>query len=294
MNEVKQRSRSSATRATTRGAARSDLVPLLVALCVPGAVSAWWLAPRAAPPIELPPLVLASDEAAAARAAAIALAATEPTGGATGRRRDLYHEMGVAELRGAEPPAELDRRHALLGAAMDAIVAEHGEEAIAAMRAADVERGLAALADADMEPRERAGAIGGFPRALERWGAMVDGRVRAPEIVLRALFAARWNAIHRRPSTDGLAPIERAAYHGWLALEAPTAPTALRHEALARFAEAGGHHALEARAFLAWGAGELDAAAELYDRASAATSSIRLRNHALACRTAGLSAGDEP
>nr|MDQ3033847.1 hypothetical protein [Myxococcota bacterium] len=172
-----------------------------------------------------------------------------------------------------------------LRAELDAIAQAHGDEAIAAIRAADVERMIRALAG-EGDDRARAQAVGAFRRSLERWGAIDGDRRVAPEIVVRALFAARWNAVHGRALTEGLGPVHLRAYHGWLALEADTAPSAMRERAIDAYREAGGAWADEARGVLAWRGGAFDEAASAFARAHEESGVVRLRNHALAAALA--------
>lgn len=268
----------------------SDLVAATLALALPGIVAGLWLAPRAAIPTEMPPLVLRADEIRASIATEHALASRVPEDEHTERRRALYEEQNLAELRG-EAREVGERRRAALRAELAAIEAEHGAGAIDALRAADVERMIPALAG-EGDDATRAAAIGGFSTALERWGVIVDGRRVAPELVVRALFAARWNAVHGEPLTADLDPVRLRAYHGWLALRGDMADGALRASALDAYEEAGGRHADEARGVLAWRAGAYDEAEGAFARAHARDGEVRMRNHALAASMAAAGPSD--
>ena len=179
-----------------------------------------------------------------------------------------------------------ESRRARLRDAIARVVEVQGDEAIAAMRAADVERMIPALAGAGGD-EARARVMGDFRGALERWGAVHGNRRVAPELVVRTLFAARWNAIHGLALTDGLDEVRVQAYHGWLALHGDAAEGPMRAGAVEAYAAAGGPHADEARGVLAWRAGDWAVAEDSFRRAYAATGSTRLRNHAIAAALAG-------
>jgi hypothetical protein len=284
MNQVKHRLLAS-----------PDLVAATVALCMPALLASLWLSPRAAIPLELPPLVLGAAEVREAIEAERALASRAPSSELALRRRALYDERNRAEL-GSEPRDAVEARRRELGRLLILIARDEGDDAIAAMRAADAERMIAALAGHG-DPEERAAALGRFPAALARWGAVVGTRRVAPELVIRTLFAARWNLVHAREQTEGLEGVALRAYHGWLAFHGDAADLGLRLAALDAYAAAGGLHADEARGAFAWQAGEWDAAAAAFTRAHEATSSVRFRNHAQAAVEASLGAGglpDEP
>lgn len=269
-----------------------DLAAATIAIVLPGLVCALWLAPRAAIPAELPPLPQAAREARDAIERAHALALEAPEGEHAARRRALYEAQNVAELEG-EDEAVGQARRAELRAELEAVRAEHGDEAVDAMRAADVERMIPALAGQGSDD-ERARATGGFRGVLERWGAIAPigdgagerGRRVAPELVVRALFAARWNAVHGLPLTSGLGPAELRAYHGWLGFRGEAADRLMRGAALDAYAEAGGAYADEVRGTLAWREGAYEEAADAFERAYADTGVVRLRNHALAAAQA--------
>ena len=125
---------------------------------------------------------------------------------------------------------------------------------------------------------------------LQVYGAIHDGVLIAPETTVRALYKARWNAIHRRPLVEGLTPIEEQAYWGWLALHASSADPSLRREALERFAEAGGSGTREAAALFQLLDGRPEQAAAALQELYASRGELRLRNLAIGALDAHLSA----
>jgi hypothetical protein len=128
--------------------------------------------------------------------------------------------------------------------------------------------------------------LGGFRQSLERWGAIANGRRAAPEMVVRALFAARWNAVHSLPLTDGFDAVHLRAYHGWLALYGDAAGSGLRAAALDAYERAGGMYANEVRGILAFRGGAYEEATDAWTRAFAVSGVLRMRNHAIAATAA--------
>lgn len=253
---------------------------VVIALALPGGVSAWWAVPRPAEPAEMPPLVVPQADVDRVLAEIAALARSAPEEDDTERaRRELYLASGRAEARADDPPGPARARAEEL-ARMAAALAESG--AIDAVRARDVERGVAALRDAGGTVDERTGEIGAFPLLLERYRVVVDGRRVAPAIVLHALFWARWNAVHRRELVEGMSDTLRLAYHGWLAFYGPSGGTELRDGALVEYVRAGGRRGLETEGFLRLSRGDVPGAQLAFEAAFEATGSLRLRNHALA------------
>lgn len=261
-----------------------DLLSAILAITMPGVVLALWLPTVPAIPVEVPALTLPADQVRAAIDAERARAADAPDDALEARRRALYLEQGLAEVQPGDEARAIER-HRELAAVLAEIAAAHGEDGVAAIRARDVERMVPALAGQG-DATERAGELGGFASSLERWGATVEGRRVASEHVIRALFAARWNVAHGRPPTDGFGTLRLRAYHGWLALHGDAAPPALRAAALDAYEQAGGEGADEARAVLAWRAGEPDLAAAAFTRAHQRTGNLRMRNHAAAASSA--------
>lgn len=239
----------------------------------------WW--PRPAVPIELPSLALPLGDAARAIADEDALAEHAPDGESETERREAYLEQGRAELRGAEVPVRAHARLDRLASAARRLLEAEGEEALDAVRARDVLRMEGALGGAGTE-EDRAAELGVFPVTLERWNAIEGGVRIAPRLVVRALAAARWNAIHDRPLTEGMRPLHQRAYHGWLALHGAIGWSELRAGALQRYAAAGGPRTHEALGVLLYLEGEPELAAPEFAASYAMTGNLRVRNHWLA------------
>lgn len=266
-----------------RGRARVTAGAALVAVVVaPALLIASWSRAVPAPPRELPPLILDAAEVRAQLEADAREASDAPEGEGAAERRRLYRELNVAEHEGRDPPGRAEDRRARLRAALARLVDEHGESTPARVRAADLALLEPALRGA-LPSGERVAELGGFVRMMERYDLARGGRQLAPRIVVRALFKARWNAIHGRELTEGLSAVERHAYWGWLAYGATAAPVERRLEALDRLGEAEGLSTAEARGVILFDAGRLTEAREAFERAWEDRPSFRLRNHALAC-----------
>jgi len=209
-----------------------------------------------------------------------ALAARAPHDDRVARLRTLYEQQGRAEVFGDHESAAQSREVSFV-----TLVAElrraGGARAIAGVRAramSDLEPALGGR----QPPDRRDAVLGSFPRMLERYGLARGGRIVAPSFVVRTLFKARWNAVHRLPPTDGFARAELRAYHGWLALRAESAPITARIDAAAAYGRAGGERADEARGVLLFRAGRAEEAADAFVEAYERSGSWRLRNHGLA------------
>lgn len=260
---------------------------MALALAIPGSVSAWWLVPRPAEPAEMPPLVLPHDETERSLARLAGLAGLAPEeDDAERRRRELYLASGRAEVHEDDPPHQARARAAELGQ-LAAALAEAGT--LDAVRARDVLRGVAVLrgvdahgARVDRSDEERAAELGAFPRVLERYRAIVEGRRVAPVLVLDALFWARWNALHGRELVEGMDRAMLRAYHGWLVYYGPSGGTELRDGALVQYVLAGGLRGLETEGFLRLSRSDVVGARVAFEAAYEATGNVRLRNHALA------------
>ncbi len=282
MTEGKQHESASEPRAPSDATRRrlAPAVALVAVLVAPALLVFAWSRPVAAPPTEMPPLVLPPSEVEAQLAADAAAAERAPAGGPAEERRRLYRETNVAEHEGREPPGHARRRREQLVDAL-AAVAPDGETR-AAVRASDLARLEPALSG-ELPAGERPAELGGFLEMMRRYGLARGERQIAPRFVVRTVFKARWNALHDRELTEGFSPVEQRAYHGWLALRGEGAAGELRLEALEAYQAASGARVAEARGVLLYDLGRLEEAGDAFEEAYAQAPSFRLRNHALAC-----------
>lgn len=198
---------------------------------------------------------------------------------ATQRLLELFGDQGVAEAGEGESREEFAAREREIMTTLASLMADD-EAATEGLRAQAMRRLEPALAG-ELSGEEEQRVLGTFPRMLERYGAAVNGAVLAPDFVVRTLYKARWNAIHRRELTEGFAPVELQAYWGWLVFHAHGAPLARRVEGLARYEAADGEGGDEARAYLAFLNGESARASADYAALHEKSGSLRARNHAL-------------
>lgn len=232
--------------------------------------------PRSAPPLRFDPAAVNAARTATSEAADTA----------AGWESDsplwaLYEAQGLAEIGEGESEEEFETRSRSIQTTVAEAREEGGDEAIVALRAQVVE-GLDGALRGD---RDDEGAfLGSFPRMLERYGAMQEGERVAPDIVLRALFAARFNGILGLELTEGLSDVELQGYWGWLALGAVDVPKERRGQALGAYVEAGGLDGDEALGWFAYEDGDYASAARFYGRGGDA-GNLRLRNHAIACQS---------
>lgn len=256
---------------------------MIVAVSAAGCAGLLLTLPQAVVPTGPPELVFPPGALDSVEERDRELAASVRAGDASDRLRALVREQGRAEVAEGESEEAFAARREAVAAVVQEIVESEGVEAIAALRAEAV-LGLDDALDGRLDREEEEAALGSFPRMLDRYGAHAEGVQVAPPLVVRALFAARWNAIAGRELTEGFSDEELAAYWGWLALGAEDAPPQMRAEALAAYARAGGPNASEAQAWEAFARGDMVQAAALYRRASESTGDLRLRNHALAAQ----------
>lgn len=259
------------------------LAGLALTLClVAPCLIVWlWSRPIAAAPSELPPLLLEPSAVRAQIETDERDAAEEPTSEGAEARRLVFHEANVAERDASDYPGEARERRRRLLAATNQIVRDDGEEAIGAMRAADVGRAEAGLRG-ELPAGDAISETGDFIRMMERYGMARGGRQVAPRFVVRTALKARWNAMHGRELTDGFAEVESRAYWGWLALHAESAPLERRLEALEHYEAAGGARVHEARAVMFFDHGRSEESYRSFMAANEVQPSFRLRNHALA------------
>ncbi|MEM9194604.1 MAG: hypothetical protein AAGF12_35830, partial [Myxococcota bacterium] len=156
--------------------------------------------PRPVAPNELPGLTLDPAAVADALAKDQTLAASAPTGDSVDRWQALSAELASAEI---EPRRGLRQLQTDTASALQAIQETEGDDAIDALRAADLE----GLDDAVRgESPERFGA---FRASLEAYGAVRGDELRAPDLVVRAIAKARWNLRQQLEPTAGLADVEK-------------------------------------------------------------------------------------
>lgn len=266
------------TSRTTRSRTTASGTRLVLTVGAGACAALILVVPRAVAPRELPPLVLAPSELAEIEARDAALRA--PTGELADRVRRGVEAQGRAEVGEGEPVAAYEARlHELREAAAE-LARTEGEDAVDALRAEALGELPAALAGELPRAQEEA-RLGSFPRMLERYGATRDGRVVAPEPAVRALFAARFDAIVWGDPVARLSEIERQAYWGWLAFSPAAVPDELRERALREHARAGGWGSREALAIHARDQGRGSEAERRFGEL-AADGNLRLRNAALA------------
>lgn len=261
------------------------ILGLVLLVCAVGASGTVLALPRAIAPRELPGLVLSPAQVARVVDADERAARTAPRDEGARRLQELIEAQALAEVGSGETPDEARARLTRLANAVVAVERAHGQSAVVALRAksvADFERVLRTRARGE----ERDRVFGSFPRAVERYDVTKRGRLHAPRFVLRTLWKARWNSVCQLAPTWRFAPVELRAFHGWLALGAESAALMDRAAALSAYAAAGGVRANEARAGLAWRAGDGARAEELYGEVLTQTRSLRIRNHLRAARLA--------
>jgi hypothetical protein len=223
---------------------------LLCWILAVGLIVATLAVPQPVNPWEMPSLVL--DRAAVSDAIRFerALAAEAPDSEEARALRSLFLDHGRAE---ANPPYSIDdynRRQIAIHHATRALAERHGPSALGMLRAHAVEEATEAFCDGDHEPEseEEVALVGGFTEVARSYQLVRDGEVIAPELTIRSLYKARWNAIHRQPLVDGFSAIELQSYWGWLAFHGWGKPLEERRDALVAFKKAGGNGAYEAAA----------------------------------------------
>jgi hypothetical protein len=246
--------------------------------------------PQAVDPWEMPSLVLDRQATSDAIRFDQSLAADAPQSPEAQTVRSLFLAHGRAETNRPYPLREHDRRQAAIHHAIQALLAKRGPSALAAMRARAVEDFVHVFYDLTPEERsaEDLAILGGFTEIVARYGLVRGHVVIAPELTVRALYKARWNAIHRLPFTDGFSEIELQAYWGWLALHGWGQPLPKREEALLAFGDAGGAHVEEAAALFDLLGGRPDRAASSLQTLYSETGQLRLRNMSLGALHAAL------
>jgi hypothetical protein len=259
-------------------------------------VGAMLATPQAVAPWELPSLVLDREAASDAISFDRALALEVAESAEAETLRSLFLDHGRAETNPPYEVQEYDRRQAAIHAANIALIEAHGRTAFEALRAKDVEEFAEVFYETHGVPRddEETGLLGGFPTIATRYRVMVDGRIVAPELTVRALYKARWNSVHRQPLTDGFSEIERQAYWGWLALHGWGSAIPMRLDALVEFRKAGGFGVEEAAALFAVLEGRPERGARSLDALYRDSGELRLRNLSLGAQHAALLSSRTP
>ena len=249
--------------------------------------------PKAVLPSEMPRVQVSPGAFAAAVARDEALAAAAPTGPAADRLRLLLDVQGNAEAGTAESMEETEERSRALRR-LRALIEQEGagdgepeagqdgqpERIRAALRAQAVLRFWPALRGEAEDAEERA-TLGSFPRMLDRYGAVRDGRLIAPRLVIHALYKARFNHLVGVEPTDGFDAEELRAYWGWAATHAPESRPALRRRAVRQYAMADESNAREIVAVDAVRDGRPAVASRMFTRLYEDTGLLRYRNYSL-------------
>lgn len=258
---------------------------LIVSICAATVLTL----PTPTAPSELPSLVVNTQVDNAMLTRMRARARHAPTSPAAHTLVAIIDEAGRRERRSMRQPITVeDEEHDVI-IARDAVVTAHGQQGLGALRAKAVTRFVDSFVASRTPNDEDHAVVGGFRRALSEWGALRGTRVVAAPLVVRALYAARWNVICRLPPTSGFTRPELRAYHGWFALHAEQAPLEPRVSATTRFGTDGDAQdrllASEALATLLYRGHQYENAALAFERAADARHSPRLRNYARAARS---------
>lgn len=254
---------------------------LLIAVIAISCTSVILASPQPVAPGESPPLILDQGEVERVLREDRERAAEVPETEEFLRIARVYRSAGLAELGEPEAPRAGRERTVEMAEGIRAIAEEHGEEAVIALRARMTERAVRAL-KGELPAEDRRGLLGTFASIMERYSVIEEGRLIAPEFVLRALYKARWNGYMRLELTSGLEDIELEAYWGWLALAAHGIEVRRRLHALDSLEEVSEEEFPEARATLLFLSGEYSQSADIFDELYHRTGSLRYRNHALA------------
>ncbi|MAQ16762.1 MAG: hypothetical protein CMN30_18460 [Sandaracinus sp.] len=254
---------------------RTRLTPagsrLILTVVAAGCVAFLLTLPRPTAP-RAPALVLDPAAVAIVREEDRRAAAATPESAAVEPVWELYREGGRAELA-PESAQAFRERAAATQEAIAALVAED-PEGLDQLRARATMELPAALRGDTEDPA----VLGSFPATTERYGVFEDGEPVAPAFVVRTLFAGRFNAIMGQELTAGMSEVERTAYWGWLAVEAPEPPAQLRARAREELAALDADQARLTAAFDAYESGLFAEASALYERGD----TLRERNFALA------------
>jgi len=239
--------------------------------------------PTPVAPRELPTLVVTHAHDAAQLAHLREFAARAPSSESARALEAAVAHAGRREVHHVASDSELANEDIEIASRRDAVITHDGRTAITALRS----KAVLAFVDAfevDVAPdRETAPIFGSFHAALARWGVVRDARLVAPALVVRVLYAARWNVIVRLPPTSGFGRAERRAYFGWLLLHAPGLSRDARRDAVFAFGETTDvREASEAIAVLEFAEDDFLAASTTFAGLARTRGDLRLRNAALA------------
>ncbi|MET0341666.1 MAG: hypothetical protein ABW252_11745 [Polyangiales bacterium] len=238
--------------------------------------------PRPVLPSQLPSLRLDGDALARQRNEDEASVGRAPRGPDVDALLAAYLDEGRAERSG---PVRVEAEHARRRRTVElaeAVFARAERDEARALLVAVTSRALRALWGELSDADEARGLLGHFPKLLARYGYVdADGRLLAPELAVRTLYAARFNLLCGRGLLTDLTELERTAHDGWTALHVGALEPAQRADAARSFHALGGRYGAEADAIWRFQGGDAAGAAELLGQAYAGSGLLRLRNLAL-------------
>lgn len=233
--------------------------------------------PRALAPIDPPALVLDRAQVARAIAADAKSAKEAPRTPDAKAFIERFLSLGDIENQTVQNAASPSIQREGLARSLQRLVHDAGEPAALGLRSLAVQNLEAALS-LEVPDKEAQRMLGLFPDALARHGVTHEGFEIAPHFVLRTLYKARWNIAVGLAPDYKLAPVERQAYHGWLALHATNLGPEPRALALRDYAAAGGYRVSEARGVLAFLSHDYKDSVAALEQAEKESPSLRLRN----------------
>jgi hypothetical protein len=236
------------------------------------------IVPRALAPVDAPALLLDRAQVAQVVAADANGAKQAPQTPDAKALVESFLSLGDIENRTVKNAASPQLQRQSLARSFRKLVHDAGEPAALNVRAASVLALEAALA-MKLSDKEAQRVLGLFPEALAAHRATTDdGFEVAPHFVLRTLYKARWNIAMGLAPDYKLAPVERQAYHGWLALHASNLGPEPRSVSLRDYAAAGGRQVSEARGVLAFLSHDYKDSVAALEQAEKESPSLRLRN----------------
>lgn len=233
--------------------------------------------PRALAPVDLPALVLDRASVAKVIAADSENAKTASQSPEANALLESFLSLGDLENQTVESAATPAILRQSIARSFNKLAHDLGNPAALKLRAVAVERLESALR-MQLSDKETQRVLGLFPDALARYRATQDGFEIAPHFVLRTLYKTRWNiAVGLAPDHE-FAPVERQAFHGWLALHATNLGPEARLVALRDYAAAGGRSVAEARGVLAFLSHDYQEAVTALEQAEKESPTLRVRN----------------